>query len=78
VKEHAVPRYFFHVKDGRDLPDMDGCELPSLAEVRAEALRTAGEMLKSAGGEFWNHGDWHMDVRDEAGRSVLNSGSPPV
>ena len=66
-----VPRYFFHVRDGRDLPDHEGHDLPSLAEVRAEARTTAGEMLRGTGDEFWNHGEWVMNVTDEAGETVV-------
>jgi hypothetical protein len=66
-----LPRYFFHARDGRDLPDREGLELPSLTEVRAEALATAGELLRGAGDQFWNYGDWVMNVTDEAGETVV-------
>jgi hypothetical protein len=67
-----VPRFFFHVRDGVDLPDTEGTELPNLAAVRAEALKASGEMLRDyGGGDFWSGDDWTMNVHDEAGRPVL-------
>ena len=68
-----MPRYYFHVRDGRDLPDTEGSELPDLHAVRLEALRASGEMLRGNKGaaEFWSGDDWTMTVVDEDGRSVL-------
>jgi hypothetical protein len=37
-----MPRYFFHVIDGREILDYEGTELSDLREARAEAIRTAG------------------------------------
>jgi hypothetical protein len=68
-----VPRYFFHIRDGRDYPDDEGTELPDLAAVRTEALKASGEMLRDSKGraEFWSGDDWTMNVTDEAGQPVL-------
>ena len=66
-----MPRYFFHVIDGRDIIDRDGTELSGLREARAEAIRTAGTILRDEGDEFWNGTEWHMNVTDAAGQSVL-------
>ena len=68
-----MPRYFFHVRDGRDYPDDEGTELPDLAAVRTEALKASGEMLRDSKGraEFWSGDDWTMNVTDEAGQPVL-------
>ena len=49
-----MPRYFFHIIDGRDIIDHDGTELPGLRQVRAEAIRTAGAILRDEGDKFWN------------------------
>ena len=48
-----MPRYFFHVIDGVDIPDLEGTLLPGLAEARSQAIVTAGEILKSEGMRFW-------------------------
>ena len=68
-----MPRYFFNVHDGRDYPDDQGTELPDLAAVRAEALRSSGEMLRDSkgAGDFWSGDDWTMNVTDEAGKTML-------
>ena len=68
-----MPRYYFHVRDGRDYPDDEGTELPDLACRPDEALQTSGEMLRGNKGaaEFWSGDDWTMDVSDEARQPVL-------
>ena len=68
-----MPRFFFHVRDGKDLPDTEGTELPNLAAVRTEALKASGEMLRDSKGraEFWSGDDWTMNVTDETGQPVL-------
>ena len=65
-----MPRYFFHVLDGKDMPDEDGVELPDRAAVRAEAIRASGQMLADMGGA-WHGEEWQMNVADESGRVVL-------
>jgi len=68
-----VPRYFFHVRDGRDFPDDEGSEFPDLDAARAEAIRASGEMLRGNNGtaEFWSGDDWTMNVTDGTGKAVL-------
>jgi hypothetical protein len=66
----AVVRYYFHVRDGRDLPDDVGTELPDMPAVRQEAIKAAGEMLRDAA-SFWTGEEWHMTVLDDAGAQVL-------
>lgn len=65
-----MPRYFFHISDGKDLPDEDGTELPDLAHAREQAVIAAGEAIRDAGSRFWNHGEWGMQVVDERGEPV--------
>src|ERR671912_482481 len=67
----AMPRFFFHVVDGHDMPDNIGTELPDMAAVRQEALSTSGQILRDGGDEFWSGEDWRMHVVDEAGQEVL-------
>jgi hypothetical protein len=66
-----MPRYFFHVIDGRDIIDKEGTVLPGLREARAEAIRTAGSILCDEGDQFWNGTEWQMNVTDASGQSVL-------
>ena len=66
-----MPRYFFHVIDGRDLIDHEGTEFPNLRTARAEAIRLAGAILRDEGDKFWNGEEWHVNVTDASGQSVL-------
>jgi len=59
-----MPRYFFHIIDGKEMLDTVGTVLAGEAEARAEA------MLKDLGGAFWNNGEWQVRVEDEAGNKV--------
>jgi uncharacterized protein DUF6894 len=65
-----VPRYFFNVSDGADLPDVEGIVLRDRAAARTQAITTAGEMLKERGCTFWHGTEWRMTVLDEAGATV--------
>jgi hypothetical protein len=66
-----MPRYFFHVMDGRAYVDNEGTELAGLDEVRSEAIRAAGEILADQGRAFWKGTKWQMTVADAAGDTVL-------
>jgi hypothetical protein len=59
-----MPRYHFHVADGRDYPDLQGTELADLAAARYEALRFTGSLLADHEHNFWNGADWSMRVTD--------------
>jgi hypothetical protein len=65
-----MPRYFFHIIDGKEIIDDEGTELAGLDEARAEAIVVSGEMLRDSGGKFWNNGIWQLRVTDDAGRKV--------
>jgi hypothetical protein len=66
-----MPRYFFQVIDGREIIDKVGTMLPGLSEARAQAIRTAGAILRDEGDEFWNGTEWQMNVTDARGQPVL-------
>jgi hypothetical protein len=70
-RESHVPRYFFHLHDGKNIPDNEGIELAGLAEARNQAIVAAGEMIRSDGHTVWNGSEWRMDVTDEPGNSVF-------
>jgi hypothetical protein len=65
-----MPRYFFHVIDGKDIPDTEGTELADIEEARAEAVVLSGELLRDLGGQFWNSSEWQIRVEDDAGDKV--------
>jgi hypothetical protein len=66
-----MPRYFFNVIDGRSIIDNQGSELAGLKEARVEAIQLAGAILRDEGDKFWNGEEWHMNVTDASGLSVL-------
>ena len=65
-----MPRYFFHIIDGEEIIDEEGTVLPGMDEARAEAIVLSGEMLRDAGGKFWNNGAWQLRGFVEAGEKV--------
>ena len=63
-----MPRYYFHIHDGREILDDDGLELPDLAAAREMAILNSGEILKNgAGPGMWAGEPWRMWVTDEPG-----------
>jgi hypothetical protein len=46
-------------------------ELAGLKEARMEAIHLADSILRDDGDEFWNAEQWHMNVTDASGQSVL-------
>ena len=67
-----MPRYFFHVDGGSEQPDTEGTELAGMGQVRSEAVRLTGEILRDMGGRFWDHAAWTLTVTDETGADVLS------
>jgi|tagenome__1003787_1003787.scaffolds.fasta_scaffold18843817_2 hypothetical protein len=65
-----MPRYFFHVHDGKERPDRDGIEMADPREARAQAVVACGEALRDLDGAFWKNGEWRMQVADEKGATV--------
>jgi len=61
-----MPHYFFNVHDGATYTDKTGAELADLAAARAVALRLTADLLRDDD-EFWDSGDWKMDVTDASG-----------
>ena len=66
-----MPRYFFHIHDGSAGPDTEGTDLAGMGQVRFEAVRLTGEILRDMGGRFWRHPEWRLTVTDETGAEVL-------
>ena len=65
-----MPRYFFSIQDGHDLPDHEGTVLAGPDAARALAVRTSGEILQSLEAAFWSGPEWRMEVTDEQGGAV--------
>ena len=66
-----MPRYFFHVVDGRATMDREGTELTGLDEARTEAVRMAGEMLRYSAENVWTGCPWQMTVADADGKTLF-------
>ena len=60
-----MPRFFFHIRDGHDIPDEEGTELPGIEFARREAVHLAGRLLIDQSNEFWSGEDWRVEVTDE-------------
>jgi hypothetical protein len=63
--ELLVPRYFFHVADGEDYPDLQGTVLQDDAAARTEAVRFSGQLLSATPEKFWRGEEWKMRVTDD-------------
>ncbi|MGY2047941.1 DUF6894 family protein [Methylobacterium sp. JK268] len=67
-----MPRYFFHIDEGRHHIDTDGVELADLEAARREALKVIGElMIDNAVGEIWSGREWLMRVADDTGQELF-------
>jgi len=63
-------RYFIHVKDGKELLDQEGVELPNLNAAKEEALKASTELLGGINADdFWNGEPWKLWVTDQPGGS---------
>jgi hypothetical protein len=64
-------RYFFHVRDGAEFPDLEGTELADDEAAKSEAIEASAEMMGELGRKFWEGDAWEMQVLDETGREVF-------
>lgn len=60
-----MPRYFFHVKDGEEFPDLQGTVLEDHRAARTEAVRFSGDLLRASPEKFWSGQEWTMRVTDD-------------
>ena len=56
--KHVMPRFFFNIRDGRDIPDKGGTVLPDADAARRSAVVAMGEAIKDYSHEFWGHPEW--------------------
>ena len=66
-----MPRYFFNVVDGKFLVDDTGTECSGMAEMRDQAIRASGAILRDLGGHFPKGLEWQMHVTDEGKNTVF-------
>jgi hypothetical protein len=68
-----MPMYFFHLRDGESVSDVDGTELLNLVEARSHALRVARELMsKSRGMLDHDWAQWSMFVHDGGGNELFS------
>ena len=65
-----MPRYFFHVHNGRPRLDYTGRVLPSPDEARALANKAFEEALEDQACKPCGKDDWQMWVMDETDSTV--------
>jgi hypothetical protein len=59
-------RYFFHVKDGKEMLDENGVELADIGAMRQEAVHASTELLGAqADPDFWKGEAWKLWVTDQ-------------
>jgi hypothetical protein len=73
-----MPVYHFNVRDGSNIPDADGTDLPNISSARLEAVKLAGRLLLDRLGTFWEGSDWHVEVTIAARRSSGSISRPPT
>ena len=66
-----MARFFFHVIDGEFVQDPTGIECATPADVKRQAVRIAGEMIKDQGLELWKTRRYDLFVCDERNRTHL-------
>lgn len=68
-----MPMYYFHLRNGETITDVDGTDLADEAAARAHAAGVARELMfrrESMLQRDW--AKWTMSVRDEAGRELFS------
>lgn len=67
-----MPQYYFHVHDGREIPDEDGITLAGDEAARVQAIAAAADALRDLGERFWYHPEWRLHVIDQQGATVCD------
>ena len=70
-KDRTVARYFFNIRDGQNIKDTVGTELPDLESVRTEALEATTEIIKGRLLANTDTASWVVQVTDDAGFTVM-------
>ena len=67
-----MPRYFFHLHDGVDVLDPEGTVLRGHEEAKAQAIMTAGEIVREKGKEFLDESCMTVVGEGRTNRLYLN------
>lgn len=63
----AMPRYYFHIHDGRSIIDMEGTVLDDIAQARRMAIRMSGRYFDNEADLVPLGEEWRMEVTDDRG-----------
>lgn len=67
----AAGRYFFTILDGKLIVDTEGEYCASWADMRQQAIKTAGECLRDMASRYPTNLDWQLVVTNESSETVL-------
>lgn len=67
-----MPRYYFHIMDGRAVVDNEGTNLPDMAGVRQHAIQMAGHIIANIDTGLTKGWPWQMTVADADGKTVFS------
>ncbi len=62
-----MPRFYFHVRDGRDFSDHEGMFLSDTQAALREAITFAGRIISEEPHNLVASDDWHLDLCGEDG-----------
>ena len=62
-----MPRFFFHIEEGRRLPDEEGTVLTDYRAARNEGVAVLGQMVQEDPEAFWKSGSFKLTITDAAG-----------
>ena len=67
-----MPRFFFHLRGGRDIPDNEGIELRDWQTAQHEAVARAGRLVSNDAERLGLGEDWSVNVTDEYYQPLFN------
>lgn len=66
-----MPRFHFHIQDGRRVSDEEGVELTDLRTARRYALRYLVEILRDSEADFWRDKAFILTTTDDEGHVLF-------
>lgn len=66
-----MAQYYFHMRNGHELRDPEGHNLPDLDAVRETAIAGARDILSEDIKRGELHLDWRFDITDAEGQTVM-------
>ena len=66
-QEHAMPRFHFNIRDGKEVLDREGIELEDLQAARGHGIRCAGNAIAQEMNDLSSEENWRLEVTDSSG-----------